>query len=45
MTRMLKILVTALAVLSLIGAMSALAAENLVVNGSTTVLPYRTGDG
>ena len=39
MTRMLTFLVAALTVLSLIGAMSALAAENLVVNGSTTVLP------
>jgi phosphate transport system substrate-binding protein len=39
MTRMLKILVAALVGLSLIGATSALAAENLVVNGSTTVLP------
>ena len=39
MTRMLKILAAALAVLSLIGATSVFAAENLVVNGSTTVLP------
>jgi len=39
MTRMLKILVASLAVLSLIGASSVFAAENLVVNGSTTVLP------
>ena len=39
MTRMLKIFVAALVALSLIGATSALAAENLVVNGSTTVLP------
>jgi len=36
---MLKILAAALAVLSLIGAASVFAAENLVVNGSTTVLP------
>ena len=39
MTRMLKIFVAALVALSLIGATSAFAAENLVVNGSTTVLP------
>jgi phosphate transport system substrate-binding protein len=39
MTRMLKFLVAALVGLSLIGGASALAAENLVVNGSTTVLP------
>jgi phosphate transport system substrate-binding protein len=36
---MLKILVAALVGFSLIGATSVLAAENLVVNGSTTVLP------
>ena len=39
MTRMLKIFMAALVVLSLIGGTSVLAAENLVVNGSTTVLP------
>jgi len=39
MTRTLKILVVALAGFSLIGGVAALAAENLVVNGSTTVLP------
>ena len=39
MTRMLKIFMAALAVLSLIAATSALAAESIVVNGSTTVLP------
>jgi phosphate transport system substrate-binding protein len=39
MSRMLKILAEALAVLGLIGATSVFAAENLVVNGSTTVLP------
>ena len=39
MTRMLKIMMAALAILSLIGASSVFAAENLVVNGSTTVLP------
>lgn len=35
----LKIVVTGLVAMSLIGGASALAAENLVVNGSTTVLP------
>ena len=39
MTRMLKIFMTGLVALSLLGGTSALAAENLVVNGSTTVLP------
>jgi phosphate transport system substrate-binding protein len=39
MTRMLKIFMTSLVALSLLGGASALAAENLVVNGSTTVLP------
>ena len=39
MTRMLKIFMAALVGLSLIGGASALAAESLVVNGSTTVLP------
>ncbi len=39
MTRMLKILAAALVGLSLIGGASALAAESLGVNGSTTVLP------
>src|SRR5512137_1566822 len=39
MTRMLKIFVATFVVLSLIWASSVFAAENLVVNGSTTVLP------
>jgi phosphate transport system substrate-binding protein len=39
MTRFLKIIMIGLAALSLIGGASAIAAENLVVNGSTTVLP------
>ena len=39
MTRMLKIIMTGLVALSLLGGTSALAAENLGVNGSTTVLP------
>jgi phosphate transport system substrate-binding protein len=39
MTRMLKIFITGLVALSLLGGASALAAENLAVNGSTTVLP------
>ena len=39
MTRMLNILMAALAALSLIGGAPALAVENLAVNGSTTVLP------
>jgi phosphate transport system substrate-binding protein len=39
MNRMLKIFMTSLVALSLLGGASALAAENLFVNGSTTVLP------
>jgi len=39
MTRMLNIFMTSIAALSLFGGASALAAENLIVNGSTTVLP------